>query len=174
MPMLQLSGYLLNKPVLSLRTGGPVAYVTAMVINPKNLRVEGFYCADSLSGAELILVEQDIRELTRQGFIVDDHDVLVEPKDLVRLKAVLATQFNPIRLPVETVGKQKIGKVTDFALETSSMYIQKLYVAQSFWKSFTGGALSVDRSQIVEVTKSHIIIQDPMQPTTSPATAVAA
>ena len=172
--MLQLSGYLLNKPVMSLRTGSPVAYVSGMVVNPRNLKVEGFYCVDSQSRDELVLVSQDVRELSAQGFIVDDHDVLAVPDDLVRLRPILHMNFELMKMPVETASKRHVGKVSDFAVETSSMYIQKLYVAQSFWKSFAGGALSVDRSQITEVTSHRIIIQDPLQPTTSAAPAVAA
>ncbi len=172
--MLQLSGYLLNKPVLSLRTGGPVARITTPVINPKNLKIEGFYCNDSRDGQHLVLLYQDIRELSRQGFIIDDHDVLADPDDLVRLKSVLRLNFDLLKKPVETAAGKKVGKVSDYAVEIDTMYIQKLYVAQSFWKNLTGGSLSVDRSQINEITKKRIIIQDPLQPTTSPATAAIA
>jgi hypothetical protein len=40
------------------------------------------------------------------------------------------------------------------------MYIQKIYITQSVFKSFTGGNLSVDRSQINEITPKRIIIND--------------
>ena len=172
--MLQLSGSLLNRPVMSLRTGGPVAFVMAALINPHNLRIEGFYCADSKDGSQLVLLSQDVREVSRQGFIVDDHDVLAEPGDLVRLKDVIHLQFELLKKPVQTVSKANVGRVSDYAIESETMYIQKLYVAQSFWKSFTGGALSVDRSQITEVTNHRIVIQDPLQPTPSPASAALA
>ena len=172
--MLQLSGYLLNKPILSLRTGSPVAWVSAPVINPKNLKIEGFYCTDNKDKQQLILLSQDIRELSRRGYIIDDHATLAEPEDLVRLRDVLKLQFDLIKKPVETLSKRRLGRVSGYAVETETMYIQKIYVAQSFWKSFTGGSLSVDRSQISEVTAKRIIIQDPLQPTPSPASAVAA
>ncbi len=42
--------------------------------------------------------------------------------------------------------------MNDYATEVETMYIQKLYVGQSLLKSFAGGSLSVDRSQIVEIT----------------------
>lgn len=151
-----------------------MAYVTEAIVNPRNLKIEGFYCMDSISGQELILLAQDIRELSKQGYIVDDHDVLAEAADLVRLKDVLEMHFDLIKKPVVTISKKQVGKVNDYAVETSSLYIQKLYVAQSFWKSLTGGALSVDRSQINEVTSKRIVINDPLQPTTSSATAAIA
>lgn len=160
MCMLRLSNTLFDKSVLSLRTGGPIAAIKAPIINPDNLKIEGFYCEDRFSKAELILVSQDIREILPQGFVVNDHDVLVEADDLVRLKKVLEINYQIIGKQVETISKQKIGKVSDYAVETESMYIQKVYIAQSVFKSFTGGSLSVDRNQVVETTPRKIVIND--------------
>ncbi len=172
--MLQLSNYFSQKPVLSLRTGMPVATAITPIINPKNLKIEGFYCEDSVERASLILLSQDIRELNRRGFIINDHDALAEPDDLVRLQGVLNIQFELLKKNVETVGKEKVGKVNDYAVDTQSMYIQKLYVSQPIWKNLAGGSLSVDRSQIVEVTRRRIIINELLQSTPTPVTAVAA
>src|SRR4051812_1014923 len=84
--MLQLSASLLNKSVLSLRTGSPIATITGPVINPDNLKIQGFYCQDSFSKRTLVLLYQDIREIAAKGYIVNDHEVLVDPDELVRLK----------------------------------------------------------------------------------------
>lgn len=158
--MLQLSGYLLDRPVLSLRTGGPVAWIAAPIINPHKLNIEGFYVVDSVDKRPLILVCQDVRELNQQGFIVDDHDVLVTPDDLVRLKPILDLNFDLIGKSIETTSREKIGKVSDYAVETSTLYVQKIYASRSIWKSLATGSLSIDRSQIVEVTSRQIIIND--------------
>jgi|SRR6185312_6323637 len=175
MVMLQLSNFLYNRPVMSLRTGGQVATAIAPVLNPKSLKVEGFYCEDSANHKQLlVLLSQDIREVSHRGFIIDDYDVLAEPEDLVRLQEVLELGFELLKKPVETVSKQKVGRVNDYATEISTMYVQKLYVSQPLWKSFTGGSLSVDRTQIVEVTTKRIIINELLQPTPTPAAAVAA
>lgn len=170
--MLQLSASLLNKSILSLRTGMPIATITGAVINPNNLKVEGFYCEDRFDKKQLIMLYQDIRELLPQGYVVNDHDVLVEASELVRLKDVLELNFEIIGKPVETISKQKVGKVSDFATETETMFVQKLYVSQSILKSFTGGSLSVDRNQINEITPRRIIINELTK--TAPAPAAAA
>lgn len=169
--MLQLSASLLNKAVLSLRTGTPVATITGPVINPNNLKIEGFYCQDSFSKKQLILLYQDIRDMLPDGYVVNDHDVLSEAEELVRLKDVLYLRFEVIGKSVVTVDKQKVGKVSDYAAETETMFVQKLYVSQSILKNFTGGSLSIDRSQIQEVTPHRIIINGLMEKT--PATAAA-
>jgi sporulation protein YlmC with PRC-barrel domain len=158
--MLQLSASFANKPVLSLRTGTPIAQITRPLINPDNLKIEGFFCEDRFSKLELILLYQDIRDVIPQGFVVNDHDVLVEASELVRLKSIITLKYDLIGKPVETVDKEKVGKVSDYATEINSMFIQKLYVSQSILKSFMGGSLSVDRTQVHEITPKRIIINE--------------
>jgi sporulation protein YlmC with PRC-barrel domain len=161
--MLQLSTSLLNKDVLSLRTGTPVATITGPIINPNNLKVEGFYCQDRFDKRDLVLLYQDIRDVMPQGYVVNDHDVLVEPDELVRLKDVLELNFELIGKHVVTTSKEKVGKVSDFATETETMFVQKIYVTQSILKSITGGSLSIDRTQINEITPKRIIINELMK-----------
>lgn len=169
--MLQLSASLLNKAVLSLRTGAPVATVTAPIINPDNLKIEGFYCEDRFDKKQLVLLYQDIRDIIPKGFVINDHDVLVEPSELVRLQKVMGLNFDLIGKQVVTVDKQKVGKVSDYATETTTMFVQKIYVAQSILKSLTGGSLSIDRNQINEITPKRIIINELTNQ--APATAAA-
>lgn len=162
--MLLLSNKLLNAPLLSLRTGGQIAQTYAYIISPNNLKIEGFYCHDRSSKQELILLYQDIRNIIDHGIIINDHDVLSTPDILVRLQDTLKLKFSLVGKPVITVGKHKVGKVKDFAFDSETFYVQKLYVGQSVMKNFNLGQLSVDRSQIVEVTDSKIIIQELLKP----------
>ena len=77
--MLLLVNKLINRPVLSLRTGGQVAVTYGCIISPDNLKIEGLYCHDRASKQNLILLYQDIRNIIDQGIIVNDHDVLSTP-----------------------------------------------------------------------------------------------
>jgi sporulation protein YlmC with PRC-barrel domain len=169
--MLQLSDAILNKPILSLRTGAPVAQVTSPIINPNNLKIEGFYCQDNAEDKRLILLYQDIRDILPQGIVINDYDVLADSEDLIRLKKVLEIDFELMGKPVETISREKVGKVTDYAFEATTMFVQKLYVSQSILKSLTSGNLSVDRSQVHEITPKRIIINDLLD--TAPAGAAA-
>lgn len=162
--MLQLSKSILNRPVLSLRSGGPVATTVGAVINPNNLKIEGLYCQDAEDRKKtLILLYQDIRDVLPQGLAVDDHDVLAEPSELVRLKSLINLRFQMLGKHVVTDSGQRMGKVVDYAVEVETMYIQKIYVAQSVFKNLAGGNLGVDRSQIIEISDKKIVIQDPLQ-----------
>lgn len=170
--MLQLSASLLNKAVLSLRTGTAVANIIGPIINPDNLKIEGFYCEDRFDKKRLVLLSQDIRDILAKGYVVNDFDVLVEAKELVRLQKVMEINFELIGKQVVTVDKEKVGKVSDYATETGSMFIQKIYVSRSLIKSFTGGSLSIDRTQINEITPKRIIINELSKkaPAAAPAT----
>jgi len=158
--MLQLSTMLINRPVLSLRTGTEVAISVAPIINPGNLKIEGFYCQDSRSKQQLVLVSQDVRDIMSRGFIINDHDQLVQPSELVRLTPVLQLNFSLIGKPVVTSSGTKLGKVGDYSVDIESMFVQKLYVSQSIFKSFNNGNLGIDRSQIVEITDKKIVVGD--------------
>jgi len=145
---------------MSLRTSAPVATTTSFILNPNNLKVEGFYCEDRFEKGKPILLTQDIRDILQQGLVINDYEVLAKADELVRLKDVLDLNFQLIGKQVVTTSKHKIGKVIDFAVETNTFYVQKIYVSQSLIKSLNAGQLSVDRTQIVEITNKKIVIQE--------------
>lgn len=161
--MLKLSETLFNQPVMSLRTGQAIGKTTGILVNPDNLKIEGFFCEDKFSKDELVLLYQDIRDVIAQGFIVNDHDVLMHPRDLVRLKDIIDLDFQLLGKPVITTSKKRLGKVIDFATEIETMYVQKLYVSQGLLKGMTGGSLGIDRNQINEITNKKIIVNDPLE-----------
>jgi uncharacterized protein YrrD len=170
--MFQLSQAFLNQPVMSLRTGAKVSDTLEAIINPNNLKIEGFYCQSSANKKErLILLSQDIRDIIPQGIAINDEEVLAPPEELVRLKDIMALHFNLMGKPVVTVSKDRVGKVNDYAADPLSFIIQKLYVSQSLIKNFSGGGLSVDRNQIVEITNRKIVIQDLLESVTAPSAA---
>lgn len=150
---------LVDRPVLSLRTGTQVGTALSPIINPNNLKIEGFWCrADRRK--QLVLLSQDIRDSLPQGFVVNDADALTDPAELVRLAPVIQLNFQLLGKTVETTNGRKLGKVTDYATDIDSMFIKKLYVTQPIYKNFTGGNLGVDRTQVVEITDKRIVIND--------------
>lgn len=174
--MLRLQNTIINLPVMSLRTGGRVATATTPIINPNNLQIEGWYCTDLFSKQTLVLLARDVRDFVPQGIAIDDHEVLVEPDELIRLKQVLELQFELVGKSVVTNHKRRLGKVADYALDSDTMKIQKLYVSRPMYRSISDGQLSIDRSQIVEITDRKVVIRDSDvrveagAPNTAPAT----
>lgn len=171
--MLRLSATITNLPVLSLRTGGKVADASEPIINPNNLKIEGWFCTDVFNRSTLILLSQDIRDFVPQGIAINDHSDLADPEDLVRLEEVLKLEFKLIGKSVVTNRGRKMGKVADYALDTTDMKIHKLYVSRPMYKSLTDGQLSIDRSQIIEITNYKVVVRDVDVESEATATATA-
>lgn len=167
--MLKLYETIPGTNVMSLRTGAPVGNILKPLINPNNLYIEGWHTQDNQNREHLILLSNDIREIIQQGFVVNDHDVLTSPGELIRLKDLLKLDFQLQGLKVSSESGRSYGKVSDYAFESDNFYIQKIYVSQPIVKNFSGGTLSIDRSQIVEVTNRRIVIEDPTEESTARA-----
>lgn len=158
--MLQLSNDITNVPVMSLRTGGKIATATKPIINPNNLKIEGWYCQDVFNNEVLVLLAQDLRDKVPQGFAVNDYEVLSTPAELVRLKDVLELEFDLLGKLVVTNHRRRLGKVSDYAVEPQSMLIQKLYVSRPLYRALNDGQLSIDRTQIIEINHKRIVVRD--------------
>jgi sporulation protein YlmC with PRC-barrel domain len=143
------------------------------IINPNNLKIEGFYCQIRGDKQQLVLLAQDIRDLIPQGFVINDQDVLSPVDELVRLKNIINLHFELLGKQVVTLNGTKVGKVGDYAVDTQSMFVHKLYASQSLLKHLSGGMLSIDRTQITEITDKNIIINDLQQKVPVQARAVA-
>jgi sporulation protein YlmC with PRC-barrel domain len=158
--MLSLGSSLQNKQILSLRTGASIGQALEPLVNPNNLKLEGWHAEDRFTKRKGILLTQDIRDILPQGFVVNDHEAISDPSELVRLKDVLELHFELIGKPVYSDTKRRVGKVSDFSFEQEGFFIQKLYVAQSVIKSLSGGNVIIDRSQIVEITHARIVVKE--------------
>lgn len=156
--MLMLSKSLMNRPVLSLRSGAQVAVAAESVINPHNLKIMGWWCKTAANQMRVLLAE-DVREIVPDGIAINDEDNMSLPEDLVRHREILEIGFKLIDKPVRTK-RSKLGKVSDFSYN-DGMFVQKLYVARPLRKVFTTeDTLLIDRTQILEVTDHYILVRD--------------
>jgi uncharacterized protein YrrD len=157
--MLLLSNNLLNKTVASVQSGHRVAVTTGVVIDPRNLRVFALTVSTN-QGQNMILHSEDIRGISPKNLIIDDNDQLMDPDDnLVRLKEVMDIKFQLINKPVHTEAGTRLGKVTDFVVQTEGFMIVKLHIGRSMMRSFSAAELIIDRSQIVQVTDTKIVVK---------------
>lgn len=145
---------------MSLRTGGLVATAEEIIINPNNLKIEGWYCQDAFTKHRLVLLSQEVRDVVPQGLAINDHGDLSEPGELIRLQDILELKFELLGKPVFTDSGRKLGKVSDYAVEMKSLSVQKLYISQPVYRNFAGGQLSIDRTQIIEITNKQITVRD--------------
>jgi uncharacterized protein YrrD len=171
--MLVLNSLLQNESIISLRNGGLLGETSGFIINPSNLKIEALKCNINSPKKQLFLLNQDIRDISDNKILVNDYDALSEASDLIRLKDLIDLNFMIVGKPVVTKSKQKLGKVREFAVESSGFFIQKLYITQPLYKNVYGSQLVIDRNQILEVTDTKIVIKDLLQPTKLKRTIVA-
>jgi sporulation protein YlmC with PRC-barrel domain len=158
--MLQLSTIYYDRPILSLRSGGPVGHALSPLINPNNLKIEGWYATAHGERTSFILPAQEVRDMIKKGIVVNDHTSLTHTEDLVRLKKVIEHGFEIIGKQVYSENNKKVGKISNYAVDEESMLIKKLYVSVGITKSFKIQQLIIDRSQIVEINDSYITVRD--------------
>ena len=155
--MLFIGSKLKDIPLLSVRSSGQVGLATSAIINPNNLHIDGFYAHAMNNQNNGIIVDIDVREFTLSGIIIDDHEDITNPEDLVRLKPVIDINFQLINKAVFQ-NKRKIGKVIDYAFESNSLFIQTLYVQSSIMSGFGSKELQINRQQIIEINDDRIVI----------------
>lgn len=144
---------------MSLRTGRQVAVANEPIINPHNLKIVGWWCSPRSARSRLVLLSEDVRELMPQALAINDEDALSTPEELVRHREILDIKFQLTDKTVRTK-RQKLGKVSDFSYN-DGMFVQKLYVARPVTKIFSSqDTLLIDRSQILEITDSYILVRD--------------
>ena len=157
--MLLLNSQLTPKPVVSIHAGSVVAAAKKPVINPHNLTIAGFFVEYNYT-EERILVNQDVREVTNKGYIINHEEDLSPLVDLIRFNELVELDFELIGKEVRTESKKKLGTVEEYVVQSEGLVIYNLHVRQPTWKSFTSAALVINRRQIVEVTQKKIIVKD--------------
>ena len=158
--MLVLGNIFIGKPIASIQSGHRVATVRDLILDPRNMKVFALNVDSPNLGSNLILHTEDIRDINHQGIVIDNNDQLMTfDDDLVRLKEVARIDFKLLGKSVYTENGKKLGKVSEFVVDTDTFLITKLHVDRSLIKSLGTSQLIIDRSQIVKVTDRRIIVK---------------
>ncbi|HIA92069.1 TPA: hypothetical protein EYO12_03060 [Candidatus Saccharibacteria bacterium] len=159
--MLILNTQLLPRSIISIHASSPVAFAKHVVINPHNLTISGFFVDYArLAGQHPVLISQDIRQITPKSFVINHEEDITPVEELIRFSKVAELNYELLGKEVRTESKKKVGSVDEYVIQADGMVIYNLHVNKPVWKSLTGGARIINRSQIVEVTDSTIIVKD--------------
>ena len=171
--MLTNGSDLIHRPILSMHVGGPIANIKREIIDPRNLQIVAFELEGPTIGREsgTLLDISSIREYNPEGLIIDSADELVSPGDVIRLDDVMKLNFNLNGLKVEAKKGAKLGKITDYVINTDDMNILQLLVKRPTIKALLDPELLIHRSQIVEVTDYKIIVKDEAEKSAKTASA---
>ena len=161
--MLILGSKLLKYPVLSLHVGGEIARTDTAVIDPEGLKVVAYTLSGSLLRREEvgdILEVADVRELSPRGMIVDSIDDFVLREDVIRLDKVMDLGFRLVDLKVVSRDGKKLGKVSDYTIDSGSFMVYQIIVQRPAVKAFLDPELTINRSQIVEIDDYKIVVKN--------------
>lgn len=158
--MLFASDRLINTPVMGLQTGSELARTKSAIVDPRNLKIVAY----ELSGHRLeqqpsFLLTSDIREISNLGIIIDSSDEFIGVDDVIRIKEIYSLNFSLFDKVVKDEKSSKLGKVIDYSMEPGSFIIKQLIVRRPLLKSFSDTELVIDRTQIIEVNDTTIIIK---------------
>lgn len=164
---------LIDCPILSLHVGGEIARVTELIMNPNNLKIIAFRVEGPLVRDDVgdILPIESVREFSLHGAIVDSINELIDGEEVVRVRDILKLNFSLTGLKVITKKKVKLGKVSDFILDTSSWQVHQIIVQRPLMKSFLDPELILPRQKIVEVNDYEVIVKDETEKSSKKASA---
>lgn len=153
---------LLNIPVVSLHIGGKLAQTTACIVDPDNLKIIAFIVEGSTITADTgdVLNVKSIREFSRLGFIIDSIDDIMKREDVIRVQEIIDLDFSLINLQVRTEKGEKLGKISDFIVDSRTNIVQQLVVKRPTLKSFLDPELVIHRNQIIEINDTTVIVKD--------------
>lgn len=153
---------LLDCPILSLHLGGRIANVTDLIIDPNDLKLIALRVDGPVIDAETgdLLPINAVREFSRLGMVIDSNDEFVHETEVIHLRDILKLHFRLNGLKVITKKKAKLGKVSDYILNTSSWQVQQLIVKRPFTKALFDPELTIHRRNIIEVTDYEVIVKE--------------
>ena len=142
--------------------GGRIAEVTGVIIDPDKLKVAAFYVDGPEVGREAgnILQSKDVREYSSIGMIVDSSDEFINEDDVIALQKIIEIGFSLEGKIVETRKGTRLGRVTEYTVDSDGFIIQQLVVRRPLLKSFMDPELLISRSEIVKVTDDKVVVRD--------------
>lgn len=158
--MLVLGSRFHHTAIMSLQTGGPLAHIERPIIDPRDLTIVAYEVEGTLLDQRPAFIRtKEIREVSGIGMIVDSSDDIVGLDDVITLKQLVELHFTLVGLPVVDEHGHKLGKVSDYTLETKGFTIQQLGVRRGILKSFNDTGLLINRQQIIEINDHQIIVR---------------
>ena len=157
--MLVRASNLINMPIVSLQTGGPIAWIKDLVVDPDSLKIIAFTV--NIKSSANILPASSVREYSTQyGLVVDSIEELVAREDIVKIDKVMDLNFFMKGLKVESRKGSKLGRVEDYTVTDDNFMLQQIIVKRPAVKAFLDPELTIPRKEITEVTDYIIIVKD--------------
>ena len=161
--MYTLQSSLINQPIVSLQTGQAVAWVGQPILDLANLEVIAFTCRMASSRHQVLITAADVRQYATDCIIIDSEDELTAPNDIVRINKESSRQCSLIGIQVVADTGRLVGIVDDYGINLDTNRVHRLYIKQSFWRSWFAPNVIIDRTQIIDISPAKITVRDSTQ-----------
>lgn len=125
-----LASAVLSQPVLESGSGHKVARVKHLILDPATLRVEGLLVSTGpfLFEEDRALSFLDILNIFPQGVAIEDKEVMVETREIVRLHELLKKRLTILGQLAVTKSGVSLGRVTDLLFDSQSGTVSRLHI----------------------------------------------
>lgn len=140
--------------------GGKVGSLTQPLVDPATLTIVAYTVDGSFANDTTMLLRlADVREMSELGMIIDSVDELITPTDVIKIQRLYELKFHLLGMPVQDKRERRLGKISDYTIETGNFVIQQLIVRRSWLHRLNDAELVIHRSQIIEINNDAIIVQ---------------
>lgn len=161
---------LVGQALYSVHTAGKIGLIRKLILRQQDLKVELLEIVAFDPTSVRYLLPSDIRFDDGKKIIIDSHESLSEPNELLRHQEILNHPFSLLGCRVVTQSGKRLGKVKDFSVDMQHFVVSKLNVVAPIWMLPFNSKFLIDRSDIVDIEKSKIVVKDAAVKTPEPVT----
>lgn len=158
--MLRSAKSFLNTPIISLYNTTRIGSVLDFVVEPDIGKAIGIVVEKIgfFKKKYKVISIVDVREISKDAFIVDNEDVLVWSPEIIKVDEILKSGIKIFKNKVYTESGKYLGRASDFLMD-QFFYVSKIYLKPSLSNIFET-ELIISRDLILKVTKDEIIVSD--------------
>lgn len=155
--MIYSASSLVGKSVISIRLSSSIGQIEGILIDPNRLSVAGLWVKTNTQPQPLLLINEDVRQLTSQRAIIDDHNQLTEPTDLPKLEPILNANYV---IPGKKIvaDNRKIGVAVDFHFNNESYLVSHIVSRPAGLRKLRLSQETFERRQIKEIDDRQIVV----------------
>lgn len=158
--MEKLYTHILDTPIFVEDHLRPLTTVKDLIIDPDSGKILAIVVNLSKN---LIITPNDViswGDVIRVG----SNDVIIESTEIVRVDEVLKDGRRIFGNKVISRDGEDLGKVFDFAIDGTTLMLQKLFVAKGLWGLFRYAGRIIPAKDIIEVLPDKIVVKESMRP----------
>lgn len=150
---------ILGLPIATLDEKEKIGLVKQIIVDKRNAKVLGFIVSigSFLFGKNLFLSESDVLDVDINGITTQNKDNLIDPDEVMRVKKIVDERFSIFGLKATTKSKNKLGKISNFVIETNTLQIVKFYINTMFEHKIIG------HDKVYKITKKEVIFKDDVE-----------